>query len=135
MVGGHASHGADAGELVREQLPVVLLQLVDLLLVVRRDAVHRLGGDAQTQSMEGIRARKRAAHARRRPHQVPGSVGSGQVTLDVGVEDLDGGLDEAAAGEVLVVLDEREPGLQQLVVGLHVDHVVLVQLPKTRTGR
>lgn len=61
-------------------------------------------------------------------HQVPGSIGSSQVTLDVGVEDLDGGLDKTASGEMLVVLDERQPRLQQLVVGLHVDHVVLIQL-------
>lgn len=61
-------------------------------------------------------------------HQVPGAVGSCQVTLDVRVEDLHGRLDEAAAGEMLVVLDERQPRLQQLVVGLHVNHVVLVQL-------
>lgn len=61
-------------------------------------------------------------------HQVPGAVGSSQVTLDVRVEDLHGRLDEAAAGEMLVVLDERQPRLQQLVVGLHVNHVVLVQL-------
>lgn len=50
------------------------------------------------------------------------------MTLDVRVEDLHGGLHEAAAGEMLVVLDERQPRLQQLVVGLHVNHVVLVQL-------
>lgn len=64
------------------------------------------------------------------PHQVPGAVGSCQVTLDVRVEDLHGRLDEAAAGKVLVVLDERQPRLQQLVVGLHVNHVVLVQLSR-----
>lgn len=50
------------------------------------------------------------------------------MTLDVRVEDLDGRLHEAASRKVLLVLDEREPGLQQLVVGLHVDHVVFVQL-------
>lgn len=57
------------------------------------------------------------------------------MTLDVRVEDLHGGLDEAATGEVLVVLNERQPRLQQLVVGLHVNHVVLVQLRRpTREG-
>lgn len=40
VVGGHTSQHADAGQLVREQLSVVFLQLVDLLLVVRRYAVH-----------------------------------------------------------------------------------------------
>lgn len=55
------------------------------------------------------------------------------MTLDVRVEDLDGGLDKTASGEMLVVLDERQPRLQELVVGLHVDHVVLVQLAKTRS--
>lgn len=68
-------------------------------------------------------------------HQVSGSVGSSEVTLDVRVEDLDGGLDKTASGEMLVVLDERQPRLQELVVGLHVDHVVLVQLAKTRSRR
>lgn len=63
-------------------------------------------------------------------HQVPGSIGSSQVTLDVRVEDLDGGLDKTASREMLVVLDERQPGLQNLVIGLHVDHVVLIQLRK-----
>lgn len=50
-------------------------------------------------------------HTLTKAHQVPGSVGSSQVTLDVGVEDLDGGLDKAASGEVLVVLDECQPRL------------------------
>lgn len=67
-------------------------------------------------------------------HQVPGSVGSSQVTLDVGVEDLDGGLDKTASREMLVVLDEGQPGLQDLVIGLHVDHVVLIQLRGRRIG-
>lgn len=42
VVGGHAAQHADAGELVGEELPVVVLQLADLLLLVGRDAVHRL---------------------------------------------------------------------------------------------
>lgn len=61
-------------------------------------------------------------------YQVAGAVGSSEVTLDVRVEDLDRWLDEAAAGKMLVILDEREPRLQQLVIGLHVHHVVFVQL-------
>lgn len=36
--------------------------------------------------------------------QVSRAVGSCEVTLDVGVEDLHSGLDEAAPGEVLVLL-------------------------------
>lgn len=74
-------------------------------------------------------------HELTKAHQVSGSIGSSQVTLDVGVEDLDGGLDKTASREMLVVLDERQPRLQKLVVGLHVDHVVLVQLTKTRIRR
>lgn len=50
------------------------------------------------------------------------------MTLDVRVEDLDRRLDEAAARKMLLVLDERQPRLQQLVVGLHVNHVVFIQL-------
>lgn len=50
------------------------------------------------------------------------------MTLDVRVEDLDCRLDEAAARKMLLVLDERQPRLQQLVVGLHVNHVVFIQL-------
>lgn len=42
VVGGHAAQRADAGELVGEELAVVVLQLADLLLLVGRDAVHRL---------------------------------------------------------------------------------------------
>lgn len=56
------------------------------------------------------------------------------MTLDVGVEDLDGGLDKTASREMLVVLDEGQPGLQDLVIGLHVDHVVLIQLRRRRIG-
>lgn len=41
------------------------------------------------------------------PHQIPCAVRSGQMTLNVRVEDLDGWLDEAAAGEVLLVLHKR----------------------------
>lgn len=66
------------------------------------------------------------------PHQVPGAVRSSQVTLDVRVEDLDCRLDEAAARKMLLVLNKRQPRLQQLVVGLHVNHVVLIQLSKDR---
>lgn len=50
-------------------------------------------------------------YKRTKAHQVPGSIGSSQVTLDVRVEDLDGGLDKTASGEVLVVLDECQPRL------------------------
>lgn len=55
------------------------------------------------------------------------------MTLDVRVEHLDGGLDKTASREMLVVLDERQPRLQELVIGLHVDHVVLIQLTKKHT--
>lgn len=67
-----------------------------------------------------------------KPHQVTSAVRSSQVTLDVRVEDLDGRLDKAAAGEMLLVLNERQPGLEQLVVGLHVNHVILIQLSRDR---
>lgn len=50
------------------------------------------------------------------------------MTLDIRVEDLDRRLHKAASRKMLLVLNERQPGLQQLVVGLHVNHVVLVQL-------
>lgn len=65
-------------------------------------------------------------------HQVPGAVRSSQVTLDVRVKNLDRWLDEAAARKMLLVLDERQPRLQQLVVRLHVNHVVLIQLSKEK---
>lgn len=65
-------------------------------------------------------------------YQVPGAVRSSQVTLDVRVEDLDCRLDEAAARKMLLILDERQPRLQELVVGLHVNHVILIQLSKER---
>lgn len=67
-----------------------------------------------------------------KPHQVTSAVRSSQVTLDVRVEDLDGRLDKAAAGEMLLVLNECQPGLEQLVVGLHVNHVILIQLSRDR---
>lgn len=60
--------------------------------------------------------------------QVSGAVGSSEVTLDVGVEDLHGWLDETAPGEVLVLLHQRQPRLQQLIIRLHVHHVILIQL-------
>lgn len=65
-----------------------------------------------------------------KPHQVTSAIRSSQVTLDVRVEDLDGRLDKAATGEMLLVLNERQPGLEQLVVGLHVNHVILIQLSR-----
>lgn len=65
------------------------------------------------------------------PHQIAGAVRSCQVTLYVGVEDLDGWLDKAASREMLLVLHQLQPRLQQLVVGLHVNHVVLIQLWNT----
>lgn len=57
VVGSHAAQHADAGELVGEELPVVVLQLVDLLLVMGRDAVDRLrrdgnGGSGKTERRE-----------------------------------------------------------------------------------
>lgn len=70
----------------------------------------------------------------REPHQVPGAVRSSQVTLDVWVEDLDCRLDKAAARKMLLVLNKRQPRLEQLVVGLHVNHVILIQLSKERKG-
>lgn len=69
------------------------------------------------------------------PHQVPGAVRSSQVTLDVWVEDLDCRLDKAAARKMLLVLNKRQPRLEQLVVGLHVNHVILIQLSKERKGQ
>lgn len=66
--------------------------------------------------------------------QVSRAVGSCEVTLDVGVEDLHGRLDKAAPGEVLVLLHQRQPGLQQLIICLHVHHVILIQLEKKRHG-
>ena len=50
------------------------------------------------------------------------------MTLDVRVEDLDRRLDEAAARKMLLVLNERQPRLEQLVVRLHVNHVIFIQL-------
>lgn len=41
--------------------------------------------------------------------QVSGAVGSSKVTLDIGVEDLHGRLDETTPGEVLVLLHQRQP--------------------------
>lgn len=66
------------------------------------------------------------------PDQVSCAVGSCEVTLDVGVEDLHGRLDKAAPGEVLVLLHQRQPGLQQLIICLHVHHVILIQLQEKR---
>lgn len=66
--------------------------------------------------------------------QVSCAVGSREVTLDVGVEDLHSRLDEAAPGEVLILLDQCQPGLQQLIICLHVHHVILIQLEKKKNG-
>lgn len=67
-----------------------------------------------------------------RTHQVPRAVGSSEVALYVGVEHLDRVLREKALMEMLVVLHQSQPGLQQLVVGLHVHHVILVELRERR---
>lgn len=67
-------------------------------------------------------------------HQVPCAVWSCQVTLNVGVEDLDRRLDETAPRKMLIVLDKRQPGLQQFVIGLHVDHIIFVQLRRQTSG-
>ena len=42
-------------------------------------------------------------------HQVAGAVRRSQVTLDVGIEDLNSGLDEAAAGEMFIILNQGQP--------------------------
>lgn len=68
-------------------------------------------------------------------HQVPGAVRSSQVTLDVWVKDLDCRLDETTARKMLLVLNERQPRLQQLVVGLHINHVILIQLSTERKNK
>lgn len=53
------------------------------------------------------------------------------MTLNVGVKDLHSWLDKAAPGEVLILLYQGEPRLQQLVICLHINHVVFVQLKET----
>lgn len=65
-------------------------------------------------------------------HQIPRAVWSGEVALDIGVENLNRVLREEALVEVRVVLDQRQPGLQQPVVGFHVSHVILIQLGESR---
>lgn len=54
VVGGYASQHADAGQLVCEKLSVVLLQLVDLFVLVRRDAVQRLEVEGRVGVYEGL---------------------------------------------------------------------------------
>lgn len=66
-----------------------------------------------------------------RSHQVSGSIRGCKVTLNVGVEDLHSRLDKAAAGEVLILLYQREPRLQQLVICFHINHIILIQLKET----
>lgn len=62
--------------------------------------------------------------------QVSCAIGSCEVTLDVGVENLDSRLDEAAPGKVLILLHQCQPGFQQLIICLHVHHIILIQLEK-----
>lgn len=59
VISCHASHHANAGKLVREQFSVVLLQLVDLFFVVRRNAIHRLRGEkGRTECTKGTNVGK-----------------------------------------------------------------------------
>lgn len=69
VVGGHAAQHADAGELVGEELPVVVLQLADLLLVVGRDAVHRLRRVGKGRSKKW-RGRERRGRGGGRNHHI-----------------------------------------------------------------
>lgn len=64
-------------------------------------------------------------------HQVSGSIRCCKVTLNVGVEDLHSWLNKAATGEVLILLYQREPRLQQLVIRFHINHVIFIQLKQT----
>lgn len=50
------------------------------------------------------------------------------MALNVGIEHLNCVLGEKAFVEMLVILDQRQPGLQQPVVCFHVHHVVFIQL-------
>lgn len=50
------------------------------------------------------------------------------MALNIGIEHLNCVLGEKAFVEMLVVLDQRQPGLQQPVVCFHVHHVVFIQL-------
>ena len=50
------------------------------------------------------------------------------MALNIGIEHLNCVLGEKAFMEMLVVLDQRQPGLQQSVIRFHVHHVVFIQL-------
>lgn len=50
------------------------------------------------------------------------------MALNVGVEDLNCMLGKKAFMEMFVILDQSEPGLQQLVICFHVHHVIFIKL-------
>lgn len=64
MVSGHTAKHADAGELIGEQLSVVILQLVDLFLLVRRYAVHRLKRLEQEKVLKAWKVNKKEEEER-----------------------------------------------------------------------
>lgn len=66
-------------------------------------------------------------------YQIPCAIRSSQMALNVGIKDLNSMLGKETFMEMFVILDQSKPRFQQLIICLHIYHVIFVKLKEMKT--